>query len=697
MISAADTLNVKADSIDAAPNVVDIGKSAYRVSGGWNEVTGTVVQPGGFMSAMHMNIEADAVHAVNDALRITRADGTVDVEATNALIAQLKASLGESYTEGTLSDDIHTQFIKEKKGFGPIGQIIAIAAAVAISIVTAGAGLTVVGAVAGSAFAASAVGTAVSMAVSGLIAGTLSSMVGQIITTGSLDLGAALKSGLVSAATAGLTQGALGAMGLANAGVSSIGTNISVGNWAAVQASLPNALAASVVRSVISAGITTAAYGGSFGRAFANGIVRDVAAVGANAIGATLPGFGSLDATPGTILANAASHALLGCAAQSLTGGDCAGGAIGGAASALAAPLIRDAIYADSPVLNYSEDRVRQAITVGLATLVGGAAGIALGHDATSAALAAQNEALNNTTGRWQNVKDPRFQANVKALGECVDPVSCRSNAAFLEGQIGALSDDKIAGMCGGNADCVSARQQERGLYQQAYGQAIAHQDANVAARDYLGRLSQSQGNGYTATQLDGALQRYQQGVSDLANPVDAFVAKAIVGNIALFGAIRGATGIDSDGGGSSRGPRAPTNGDGSIGNVAANKVHWVDENAGMSQKARDYNDSATGARSNPSTQTGQAPALERTMPDGSTRLVKFDGVDGDVMVDRKISVVTTDKAKDQALRQSEVLAQNGMTGRWEVPTEQQAARAQKMFTDLGITNIKVKVVPNVQ
>ncbi|MGN5479985.1 DUF637 domain-containing protein [Cupriavidus basilensis] len=171
------------------------------------------------------------------------------------------------------------------------------------------------------------------MAVSGLIAGTLSSMVGQVITTGSIDLGAALKSGLVAAAAAGLTQGALGAMGLANAGVSSIGTNISVGNWAAVQANLTDALVASVVRSAISAGINTAAYGGSFGQAFANGIVRDVAAVGANAIGATLPGIGAEGATPGTVMANAVSHALLGCAAQSLTGGDCAGGAIGGAAS----------------------------------------------------------------------------------------------------------------------------------------------------------------------------------------------------------------------------------------------------------------------------------------------------------------------------------------------------------------------------
>jgi hypothetical protein len=39
------------------------------------------------------------------------------------------------------------------------------------------------------------------------------------------------------------------------------------------------------------------------------------------------------------------------------------------------------------------------------------------------------------------------------------------------------------------------------------------------------------------------------------------------------------------------------------------------------------------------------------------------------------------------------VLKQNGLTGRWEVPTDAQAARATRMFNDLGIKNIEVKVV----
>jgi filamentous hemagglutinin len=44
---------------------------------------------------------------------------------------------------------------------------------------------------------------------------------------------------------------------------------------------------------------------------------------------------------------------------------------------------------------------------------------------------------------------------------------------------------------------------------------------------------------------------------------------------------------------------------------------------------------------------SGQAPAIDRILPDHSTRQVKFDGVDGDVMVDRKIAVLTNQIAKD--------------------------------------------------
>ncbi|MGO4282119.1 hemagglutinin, partial [Cupriavidus sp. RAF20_2] len=61
-ITAGDLLQVKASSLDLSPNVVDIGTNAYKAQGGWNVVTGTVVQPGGFLSAMRMDIDAGTIH-----------------------------------------------------------------------------------------------------------------------------------------------------------------------------------------------------------------------------------------------------------------------------------------------------------------------------------------------------------------------------------------------------------------------------------------------------------------------------------------------------------------------------------------------------------------------------------------------------------------------------------------------------------
>ncbi|MHA6853564.1 DUF637 domain-containing protein, partial [Ralstonia pseudosolanacearum] len=319
--------------------------------------------------------------------------GTTNQAASNALVVQLKANLGLNYTSGTVKDDIHQNFIQEQSGFGPLGQVIAIAVAVALSIITAGAGAAVLAAV-----GSTLTGTAAAMAgaaISAAISGTLSSMVSQVILTGSINLGAALKSGAISAVTAGLTAGATSALNLSGAGVNSIGNNLSKGDWAAFQANIGQYAEASVVHSAISAGVSTVAYGGSFGQAFAGGLVRDAAAVGANAIGAEIPGIGKDGASPSSIFANATGHALLGCAAASLSGSECAGGAIGGAISALAANPIATAVTGGQ---GHPSDVQLAAITA-LSIIAGGGVAAALGHDALSAATAAQNEVLNNTCG----------------------------------------------------------------------------------------------------------------------------------------------------------------------------------------------------------------------------------------------------------------------------------------------------------
>jgi hypothetical protein len=118
--------------------------------------------------------------------------------------------------------------------------------------------------------------------------------------------------------------------------------------------------------------------------------------------------------------------------------------------------------------------------------------------------------------------------------------------------------------------------------------------------------------------------------------------------------------------------------------------IHWVNENASMPDYARQYDAGAAGSR------TGLAPALQY-YKEGSNTLsqVKFDGVQDGVLIDRKWAISTKNKTYRQAINQSLALEQNGYLGSWEVPTQAEATRAQKMFSDLKITNITVRVVPS--
>jgi hypothetical protein len=111
----------------------------------------------------------------------------------------------------------------------------------------------------------------------------------------------------------------------------------------------------------------------------------------------------------------------------------------------------------------------------------------------------------------------------------------------------------------------------------------------------------------------------------------------------------------------------------------------WVDELAEMSPRASDYQAGAEGARSNVTTGSPQAPVVEG---------VRFDGVDGDVLIDRKVSVHLGEKTKLQAMRQSQALAKANLRAVWEVPNEAQARRVEKLMSDLGITNITARIAP---
>ncbi|GHO92744.1 hypothetical protein KSF_027920 [Reticulibacter mediterranei] len=124
-----------------------------------------------------------------------------------------------------------------------------------------------------------------------------------------------------------------------------------------------------------------------------------------------------------------------------------------------------------------------------------------------------------------------------------------------------------------------------------------------------------------------------------------------------------------------------------------AGLVQWVKEKATMSKEARAYNDGAPGKTVDPVIGETLTPALNYKDANGNIKQVRFDGQDGNILVDRKVSVTRYPKARRQAFRQSQALDQNDMTGCWEVPTEAAAEQARNMLAKLGITNIEVKVV----
>jgi hypothetical protein len=172
--------------------------------------------------------------------------------------------------------------------------------------------------------------------------------------------------------------------------------------------------------------------------------------------------------------------------------------------------------------------------------------------------------------------------------------------------------------------------------------------------------------------------------LADTIPPLELKVAGARSGAAAAGSMMMSAT---KDGG--SSGP-----GKSSARTFKKGEVEWVPEDAHMGPDAKAYNDGAEGAHSDIATRKQLAPAINYIDANGEVRRVKFDGQNGNVMIDRKRGVTTFPKTYKQAERQSEALKQNGFTGVWEVPNQATAKVAQKVLDSRGIKNITVKVVP---
>ncbi|WP_275760261.1 filamentous hemagglutinin N-terminal domain-containing protein [Ralstonia pseudosolanacearum] len=380
------------------------------IEDGWARTTGQQGQANsGFVFAANAADIAGQIRNINGVVAQLNADGSMSAAEAARVAAAVQAGM-------QAATSTHTDtFVRSPDVMGEIfaGVVIAV-----IAVMTGGA--------LGPALSGLASGTFGATVTGGAVGSMTGSAIGQFAANDGINFGKLFTAGAVGALTAGIangvTVGADGSLGTAMDWSQKVADNSlagaagaqSVAGTTMTQAATsaaPNVVQqaeAVLLMSGATAAINTVVNGGSFGRAFLNGLVANSAAIGAYSIGGALPGLGATGATPGSVVANVAAHSLLGCAAASLNGGDCASGAAGAMSSALVAPILRDAQYGASGMQTASSNPngtvtdaylspVFNMVTEALATLAGGAMANALGGNATVGAAAAQNEALNNS------------------------------------------------------------------------------------------------------------------------------------------------------------------------------------------------------------------------------------------------------------------------------------------------------------
>ncbi|KVN42198.1 adhesin [Burkholderia pyrrocinia] len=466
-ITASGTLSVDTHTLTNQANQVDVGEIWQKVDHGYLNTTGTMVQPGGFMSAANMDLNVQTLNQIGGALQKLNADGTVDQAGTQEVLAGLQQQLGLNFTQTSVTDHLHSDFVKEGGGL-PSFMVAAIA--IAASIATAG----------GAAAAAGVVMTQLSVGsvMIGALGGMVGSAVSQVASGQGLNLGKIVEAGAIAAVTAG----AIAALGAGTQGLQQLGGKIA--NGTVTMGDLGLAAVNIGERGLVSATVNTVIGGGSFARAFENSVIGDVGLVGASAIGmaSTDPNSMLAEGSPGYVLA----HAGLGCALSAVKGTGCASGAIGGATSALVAPIARDALYDGKEKVDYVEgadgtvakvssfdDSTLNALTAGLSTLAGGALASAAGQNVSGATFAAENEVLNNALS-------PKYAPLKAQLDGCNgQPKACWSDALKSTQAAYEQSKKDVAAMCGAGGDsasCKTARADMAQLYvnQKTLAQSVA-------------------------------------------------------------------------------------------------------------------------------------------------------------------------------------------------------------------------------
>jgi len=116
------------------------------------------------------------------------------------------------------------------------------------------------------------------------------------------------------------------------------------------------------------------------------------------------------------------------------------------------------------------------------------------------------------------------------------------------------------------------------------------------------------------------------------------------------------------------------------------------------SKAATQFEDGATGAAYDIVTRKRLVPALSYTNPNPRGRnYVRFDGIDGKELIDRKFNVTTKSKQISDLRRMSNAIAQNaaaGYTGVIEVPNKSVMQAALRALKKAGVKNLSVRVAP---
>jgi hypothetical protein len=371
----ANRLTLDADELRNEKRSAYWGRGSQNVKGGYIEYWGDRVQPGGFISAAELSLNVNRIHSVLGEF----------YQNGKEISPDLARRLGPNYTRQENQDHSYSKFHADRSA--QTKQIAAMAAAIAVSVLTYGAASEALfWSMAESSLSATASIATLEVA-SAMGAGALSGMAGSAVSgaiNGNFSLDHVLKSGLSAGLTAGLAKGAGYALGNSTLlTTQQVGAALKAGETAT---QLTDKLIGYTVRAGVTAGVNQMVYGkdaGSFGNAFVQSFVASGAAdaarfIGDNTgLGKPLGEMGS----PGHVLA----HAVLGCAGAALSGRDCASGAIGGGMSAFVGSVLPDA-----------QGDTQRALMAGSLTFAGGAMAQALGYDGVTAAQAATNEALNN-------------------------------------------------------------------------------------------------------------------------------------------------------------------------------------------------------------------------------------------------------------------------------------------------------------